>query len=63
MAMNTPVNTPVNTPHIAAPTQIAPANDADTAPVFASWWGWYGLIVGVFVVLVGLFGLFTQMFR
>ena len=29
-------------------------------PVFATWTGWYALLIGVLIVLIGLFSWFTR---
>jgi len=36
--------------------------EEQTPPVFKSWLGWYALLIGVLVSLIGLFYWFTESF-
>jgi len=36
--------------------------EKESPPLFKSWSGWYGLLMGVLVSLIGLFYWFTQAF-
>ncbi len=37
--------------------------DTEKPPVFSSWNGWYGFVIGFLFVLIGLMYLFTKAFE